>query len=135
MKFAVTVAKEQVQDGRHFILEHPAGATSWNRPEMKSLMRLKGVTEVIGDQCMFGLKSRSSSGKERPAKKRTKFLTNILEIKDELGRKCDGRHEHQHLIANRAKAAEVYPEELCRAICRAVVNSMASISWLPSLSK
>ena len=97
-------------------------ATSWNRPEMKSLMRLPGVFEVVGDQCMYGLRTKSSSGKERAAKKRTRFLTNMPEAQEELSRKCDGRHEHQHLVEGRARAAEVYPEELCRAICRAVVK-------------
>ena len=62
---------------------------------------------------MFGLTTRSSSGVARPAKKRTRFMTNVLEAKAELGIKCDGSHEHQHLTGGRAKKAEVYPEKLC----------------------
>ena len=36
--------------------------------------------------------------------------------------KCDGSHEHQQLIGGRAKKAEVYPDELCRAICRLAIK-------------
>ena len=127
LKFAAAVAKEQVREERHFLFEHPASATSWSRPEMRSLSRLAGVVEVVGDQCMFGLTTRSATGKVRPAKKRTKFMTNIPEVKDELGVKCDGRHEHQQLISGRAQKAEVYPQELCKAICRSVVNLKARL--------
>ena len=106
LKFAAAIAKEQHQDGRYFIFEHPASASSWNRKEMQALAKLEGVEEVICDQCMFGLVTRSTGGQLKPAKKRTKFLTNVPELKDELGVTCDGKHEHQQLVGGRAKKAE-----------------------------
>ena len=36
LKFAAEIAKEQAQDGRHFIFEHPASAASWKRKEIKA---------------------------------------------------------------------------------------------------
>ena len=122
LKFAAAVAREQYQDGRHFIFEHPKSASSWQHKDMQALARLDGVFEVIGDQCMFGLVTKSVSGKTLPAKKRTKFLTNIPEARLELGITCDKKHEHQQLIGGRAKKAEIYPDGLCKAMCRTVIK-------------
>ena len=77
---------------------------------------------VTVDQCMYGLTTRSSSGIPTPAKKRTRFMTNIPEAKTELGIKCDKSHDHQQLVGGRARKAEIYPEKLCKAICRTVVK-------------
>ena len=49
-------------------------------------------------------------------------MANFPEVEDELGVKCDGSHEHQLLISGRAKKAEVYPEGLCKAMCRAITS-------------
>jgi hypothetical protein len=59
-----------------------------------------------------------------PAKKTTKFLTNAPSVARELRVRCTGKHEHQSLVGGRAKDAEKYLEELCRAICRGLVREM-----------
>ena len=43
---------------------------------------------------------------------------------DELNKRCDSsfRHDHVALVAGRAAAAQVYPEELCRAIYRGIAK-------------
>ena len=106
-----------------FLHEHPSNATSWQLAEMKKMMRTEGVTLVEADQCMYGLKTRGGgSGKQVPAKKPTKFMTNSRTIGVELQRRCDKSHEHQALVDGRAKMAERYPEGLCRAICRGIVK-------------
>ena len=111
--------RKQVEAGRLFLHEHPAHATSWRLPEVERVMKLNGARVVEADQCMFGLKTKGSSSKEwKAAKKPTKFMTNAWHIAEELSRKCDGSHEHQPLVSGRAHAAQVYPEGLCRAICR-----------------
>ena len=81
-----------------------------------------GVRSVVGDQCMYGLTARADNGQKLRAKKRTKFMTNIPEAEDYLGKQCDGTHGHQHLIAGRAKVAEVYSERLSRAMARTVMS-------------
>ena len=53
------------------------------------------------------------------AMKPTKFMPNSWYIIQELDKRCDGGHSHQPLVGGRAKeAAQVYPDGLCRAICR-----------------
>ena len=52
-------------------------------------------------------------------------MTNCPEIKEELGVKCDGGHEHQQLISGRAAAAAArYPEGLCKAVRRRLMKAM-----------
>ena len=54
-----------------------------------------------------------------PAKKPSKFMTNSEEIKKRLQKKCDGGHEHQHLLGGSAKKAVGYPVKMCDLICEA----------------
>ena len=37
---------------------------------------------------------------------------------EELAGTCEGQHRHYHLVERRAKEADIYPRELCRAIAR-----------------
>eukprot|EP00973_Karenia_brevis_P025635 3536728-Karenia_brevis.AAC.1 len=59
--------------------------------------------------------------------KPTQFMTNSPAIAEQLSRKCSNydignnnhnHHRHVHLLNGRARKAQVYPPELCRAICR-----------------
>ena len=88
---------------------------------MKRIMNRSGVQRVVGDQCQFGLKSKDHEG-IGPARKRTGFLTNAICIAKRLHKKCPNNNQHQvhrHVtLANgRARAAQVYPDKLCREIC------------------
>ena len=75
----------------------------------------------MGDQCRFGLET-SRKGIRGAARKRTRFLSNAEEILDELGKKCQGNHEHVPLTDGRAREAAVYTPSLCRAICRGFIR-------------
>ena len=46
---------------------HPPTATSWTVPEMLELKAVPGVDEVLGDQCQFGLRPRTTGGGTGPA--------------------------------------------------------------------
>ena len=48
----------QVLAGRHFLREHPAGATSWTHPAIVKLLARDGVGAVVAHQCEFGLDQR-----------------------------------------------------------------------------
>ena len=72
----------------------------------------------------FGLETTSASGKMAPARKRTRLMSNCTEVLKELGKLCPGDHSHQHLVSGRAKKAAIYPEGLCRAICRGLVRQI-----------
>ena len=88
---------------------------------MKRLMNRSGVQRVIGDQCQFGLKPKDHEG-IGPARKRTGFLTNAVCIARRLDKKCPNIskhqvHRHVALVNGRARAAQGYPDKLCREIC------------------
>jgi hypothetical protein len=117
LKFMAEVYKKQVENGRWFLHEHPASASSWSLQEIQAVLNMEGVGMVTGDQCMYGLKTWGMNGKEASAKKSTGFMSNSKAILHELSKKCDGTHKHQRLVNDRAKDAERYSEELCRAIC------------------
>ena len=51
-------------------------------------------------------------------------MTNGRHIAEELSNKCKGYHVHQHLTGGRAKEAQEYPEELCRAMCTGLLKEM-----------
>ena len=36
--------------------------------------------------------------------------------------RCDQTHHHQHLIGGKAKWAQVYPDRLCQAVAKAIVE-------------
>ena len=114
----------QLLEGRLFLHEHPATASSWKEADVIALSKMDGVRMVTADQCMFGLKTEGhSKNSVMPAKKPTKFMTNSWCIAKELDRRCDGSHVHQALLGgSRASSAAIYPEELCKAMCRGLLK-------------
>ena len=116
--------RDQINEGRWILHEHPVGATSWKLDVMLGILRMKGVTTIVGDQCQFGLETKGEHGNSAPTRKRTRFMLNSPEILKELGKLCPGDHRHQHLVSGRAEKAAVYPDGLCRAICRGLVKQI-----------
>ncbi len=53
LDFVVSLYREQIEGGRLFLHEHPAGATSWEEGCVKDLLSIEGVERVNGDQCQF----------------------------------------------------------------------------------
>jgi hypothetical protein len=119
LEFAIEVYEHQIRHGRHFIHEHPASATSWSYPRMARLREKKGVGEVVGHLCQYGLTTRSGGGRA-PALKPTRFLSSAEEVLKLLGKKCSGEHTHQRLAQSRTRDAAVYPPELCRAMLQGI---------------
>ncbi len=117
--FAAAVYKLQVLAGRHFLHEHPAGATSWSHPTMAKLLATPGVSAVVAHQCAFGLQTSVQGGGQAPAKKPTRFMSSSAAVLDSLSRRCPGGHSHAPLLGgNRARDAATYPPGLCEAIAR-----------------
>ena len=77
--------------------------------------------------CRFGMDShvREKDGERRLVKKPTGFMTSARCLASQLDVRCDGGHEHVHLVGGRASAAQVYPPELCKAILRGIVRQKA----------
>ena len=67
---------------------------------------------------------------KRPVKKRTKIMTNSPSLFKALnGKFCPGDHEHQVISGNeggmkRSQAAQVYPDSLCTAISKALLEDV-----------
>ena len=97
-------------EGRTFLHEQPAYATSWVLPEIRKVMREEGVDVWQADQCMYGLRTWGRNKSiSVPAKKLTRIMTNSRALGMELKRRCSGEHAHQTLVDGRAKDAARYP--------------------------
>ena len=124
LDFCVKLYEMQWRAGRYFLHEHPDGAGSWQEDSMQRLMRRQGVMIVVGDQCRYGLVSQDKQ-REGPARKRTGFLTNAVCVARRLCNKCPNQagyvvHRHVILENGRTKVAQIYPDELCREICKGI---------------
>ena len=124
LEFSTKLYKISADSGHYFLHEHPQGASSWEERCIKELVEKQGVMKVVGDQCMYGLKSDGGL-----ARKRTGFLTNAVCIAQQLNKRCpntSGYTVHQHVIfeGGRTKRAQVYPRELCKAICIGLQKQM-----------
>ena len=91
---------------------------------MQHLMQRPEVTVVETHMCRFGMTSHihGRKGEHGPVKKPTGFATSSPCIAKRLALKCQGGHEHVHLMGGRAAGAQVYPEALCEAIVEGVVE-------------
>ena len=63
-----------------------------------------------------------SHGDVGRVKKPTGFLSSSRFVAEELNRYCDGSHDHVHLMAGKAAAAQVYPPDLCKAMLRGITR-------------
>ena len=113
----------QHENGLYFLFEHPASVTSWDNRLVKKLLATPGVERVVGHMCMFDMKQKDRQ-REGLIRKETEFMTNAPRIGDRLRRRCNGLHRHIVLINGRAKAAEVYPDQLCRQIVMGLIEQM-----------
>ena len=96
IEFVAQVYRKQVREGRYFLHEHPAGATSWGLTCIQNLRREDEVLEVMTDQCMFGLETKGETkGMTARAQKSTRFMTTSAETARSLNRRCDRSHWHQ----------------------------------------
>lgn len=128
LQFCAKRYATQWKAGRYLLHEHPASATSWQEKCIKDLMMKEGIIRVNGHQCMFGLKANDGV-REGPARKATGFLTNSVDIAEKLNKRCPNRHgdiirKHVTLEGGRTRAAQVYPDDLCRAICEGLQGQM-----------
>jgi hypothetical protein len=129
LDIAIWVAAFQQRTGRAFIFEHPAGAASWKRDNMKQLLsqgqsQLLTTQDSIFDQCMFGLKSPNGV----PMRKRTTLRSNIDEVFLAFGNMyCDKSHQHETIQGsvkgvNRSTHAQHYPRGMCLKLAEVVHN-------------
>ena len=107
--FCVRIYRLQLNEGRHFIHEHPRDARSWNLETIRDLLGDPSVEWVDGHMCQFGM-TAPMSGEwkgEIGHVMKPRFMTSSRFVAAELNRYCDGSHDHVHLVAGKAAAAQV----------------------------
>ena len=65
-EFCVELCREQAKNGRHFIYEHPAYASSWQADMIEKLMKELRITKATCDQCQHGCEAEDGSRVKRP---------------------------------------------------------------------
>ena len=130
VKFCLELCLEQHQHGRAFLLEHPAGASTWATQMIAKMKEMPGIEMVTFDFCMLGMKVVAKDGEEKAARKRTTVLTNSPSIQLLLKEaKCRREHGHTHLLNGTAKACEIYPDKFCRLVCEGVKRDLDNLKW------
>jgi hypothetical protein len=120
LKFAAEIYQLQLQGGRHFLHEHPVGATSWKETCIRKFLKDQRCGISVADLCFYGMTTTGKDGTTRPARKRTRFLCTSNAVLEQLSGKCPKNHDHQILVDGRAKRAAHYPPGLCRAIIKGI---------------
>ena len=120
LHFVISLYRMQLDDNRHFLHEHPVGATSWKDPWMEKILSHPRVGVTVADQCMYGLVTAGPDGQPMAAQKPTKFASSSPHMLRRLSTRCDKSHTHQHLVGGRAAAAAYYPAKLISQILRGI---------------
>ena len=116
LRYALVIAKDRIDKGKHVVWEHPVGASSWARKDLQKAF--KGLYEVVFHQRMFGLKVGGIH-----VRKGTRIVTTNPCIAYNLNKKCDGCHKHRTIEGsfqrrNVSEMAQKWPSALVRAILR-----------------
>ena len=72
LTFALDLCEIQRRNGLYFLLEHPAGASSWSTSPMQRMIKREGVQVYEGDMCCYDLR-QVVGGEEYYVKKPTRF--------------------------------------------------------------
>ena len=126
LHFVISLYKLQLDEGRHFLHEHPQGASSWKDVQMLKLLNHPRVKTTVSDQCQYGLVTPGPGGDMMPAKKPTKWASSSPQMLARLSKRCAGDHEHQHLMGGRAAQAAFYPPPLVTNILRGMRDTADS---------
>ena len=127
LQFAMQALEWQIRRGKLGIFEHPERSRAWEEECVRRVQELPGVQIVTGDQCQYGLRVREE---EELNRKPTRFLVNSERMAGKLSRRCDNSHSHQALEGGRAKLAEKYPKELCKAMVQGLKEEFKSQFWV-----
>ena len=123
----------QLDDGRYFLHEHPALASSWIQPCITNLLNRPEVDKVRCDQCQYDQEVSSGKDKGSPIMKPTCFMSNAPELLTTLQRRCTGRNGQcsrrrsgAHVLCSGpiAKMGQKFPRALCAAILRGMTKQL-----------
>ena len=137
LAFCISIYREQIRRGKHFLHEHPQTAASWQETGIERMSQIPNISIVTADQCMYGLVT-PSEGKERktaPARKTTRFMTSSRQMAAHLQVRCDKGHLHQHLVGGRCAEAAYYPLRLIQAILQGIGDTKDAETLLAAESR
>jgi len=115
----------QIDGGRYFLHEHPAGAFSWQLPDLIKLMQRPHVSRRVGHMCAHNMTSQDAHGVGL-VRKATGWLSNSPALLEEVALQCSGGHRHVPLVHGRAANAAIYPPNLCFAILRGLRKQLTN---------
>ena len=131
IRFVFELYSWQEAEGRLWLHEHPDGASSWKLDFVEAALRRPGVMRVKGHMCPWGMTSTDVDGSTQLVLKATGWATNSKRIAQVVSKQCDNpgksedlQHRHATLTGGRAKACEVYPVALVKAILEALLLEM-----------
>ena len=124
MDFSASLAEMQKREGRGFILEQPAPATSWKRPKVKRLLDDEEVYTIRVDMCRYGLRAQCGPYQGELVQKPTVLATNIPEIAAHANKVCQKDHQHGLLIGGAAKHAAVYTPAFVKAVVNGIKEAL-----------
>ena len=129
----MSLYREQVEDGRFFIHEHPLHADSWQEECVRQILEIPGVGITRGDQCQYGAEVQFGKERGMPIKKPTGFMSNGPLILKSLSRVCMGTRgecsrskggRHAECSGRKAREAAIYPAGLCKAMLRGITDQL-----------
>ena len=125
LHFCVQIAEFQISQNKHFLLEHPGGASSWQTHALKWLLQQENVVRFLFDQCAVGL----SVTPDTLSRKVTGIVTNNLGIASTLSKcQCSCVQPHQQLQQGLPKKAQVYPPGMIHKIMEGIKVQLKEFS-------
>ena len=143
-KLSGKIAKHQLQQRRHFIVEQPHGSGLVSEPEWQEIA--PSCHSVVFDQCMVGLRMKREPF--LPVRKTTEcWASDPLLLMHLQNLRCDGSHMHAHIGSwsndghptVKSSDMQIWPLELCQRIAAGVaeciVSMFASLAFPASKAK
>ena len=127
IRTCVQAYKLQMAMHKHFVHEHPKDSSSWEMPEIQSLINDPRVRSIDGPMCRWSLKARGSNEKVEFMRKQTRWITSskeTAEVPRGDGRwKRDRRHIH---VTGKSETVPEYPASLVVAMPKTIKLQMIS---------
>ena len=121
LKHCLKLIQVQRQEHRHAGGEQPLCATSWKEPSVRKMVQLCCPEKFRCDGCRFEMWSERCN---LPIKKPWGWFSSMEAIKEALNLKCRHKNQrHAKLRAFETAATATYPEALCKAFARALMEN------------
>ena len=124
LEFCVMLYRDQLARGKHFLHEHPLGASSWKEGCVGRFAAKIGVSTTVGHMCQYDMQVDDELGVHKLVMKPTRWLSSIEAMLRRLSSKCQRDHEHGSLLNGKAAQAAIYPDKLCVDILKGMRDTI-----------